>query len=371
MKYMGSKRVMLQNGLGKLILRMAEGAERVYDPFCGSGIVSWYITENCDKPVIAGDLQEYSVVMANAVLLRENPLTDNEKQNLYNWVENAIRQESSVLSSYVRETQPDSIYTERAKSQLSEGIITRAYGGYYFSHEQAQLFDILLNSLPEGPKLRNIALAGIIEAATFCAASPGHTAQPFKPTEKGLIAINEAWRRDPLIYIKRSIEAIAPRHARRLGEARVSDAIDLLNDLKENDLVFIDPPYSAVQYSRFYHVLETIARNKPIETSGVGRYPPFEERPASDYSRISTSLKATELLLKKISEKGAKAIFTFPEGKTSNKLSGDIIKKLAEKYFDIEVFRNNTNFSTLGGDNHKRPARQRTSELYIKMIPKY
>ena len=36
MKYMGSKRAMLKNGLGELLLQEATKANRVFDPFCGS-----------------------------------------------------------------------------------------------------------------------------------------------------------------------------------------------------------------------------------------------------------------------------------------------------------------------------------------------
>lgn len=370
MKYMGSKKVMLQNGLGKLLIQMANESNRVFDPFCGSGIVAWFLSENCDKQVIAGDLQEYSIVMANALLMRDRPLTVTEIELLNDWVNSA--EEIFISSDYsiVAEPIDQDVLMERVKSGESNDPITKAYGGYYFSFNQAQIIDHLLKALPSEPTLENVALAALIEAASVCVAAPGHTAQPFRPTEKGLLAINEAWKRDPLVYVRRTIADLGRRFAKKIGEAKVSNAIDLLNNLKENDLVFLDPPYSSVHYSRFYHVLETIARKRPVETSGAGRYPPSTERPISDYSKSSTALKATESLLKKIAEAGAKAVFTFPEQQTSNKLSGKLIEQVSKEYFIVEVGSNSTNFSTLGGNCDNRPARKRTKELYIKLLPK-
>ena len=370
MKYMGSKRVMLQNGLGKLLIKMASESNRVFDPFCGSGIVTWYLSENCDRKVIAGDLQEYSIVMANALLLRDRPLTATEFKLLDEWSHLPDGFYTPVSYSKVGEPEGENIYHERIRCSESNDPITRAYGGYYFSFVQAQIIDQLLKNLPTEPKLESIALAALIEAASVCVAAPGHTAQPFRPTEKGLLAINDAWKRDPLVYIRRTIADLGRRHSKKIGEAKVSNAIDLLNDLTENDLVFLDPPYSSVHYSRFYHVLETIARKKPVETSGAGRYPPSIERPVSEFSKASTSLKATESVLRKISEAGAKAVFTFPAVETSNRLSGKIIEQVSKEYFNVKVCSNSTNFSTLGGNNDIRPARKRTNELYIKMLPK-
>ena len=59
--------------------------------------------------------------------------------------------------------------------------ITKAYGGHYFSPLQAIHIDALLTTLPITNK--NTLLASLIHAASECAASPGHTAQPFQPTK--------------------------------------------------------------------------------------------------------------------------------------------------------------------------------------------
>lgn len=54
-----------------------------------------------------------------------------------------------------------------------------------------------------------------------------------------------------------------------------NDANELVKHIKA-DVAFIDPPYNSRQYSRFYHLLETITKwNKP-KLSGVAMKPPAE-----------------------------------------------------------------------------------------------
>ena len=68
--------------------------------------------------------------------------------------------------------------------------------------------------------------------------------------------------------------------------------------------MFIDPPYSSVQYSRFYHVLETMAKGeKELVVDGVGRYPPLADRPQSHFSNTGQARNALESLIEKLSEK--------------------------------------------------------------------
>ena len=64
MKYMGSKRVMLQDGLGEILRTEAESAARVVDLFCGSGVVSWFVATTLAKPVLACDLQRFATTLA-------------------------------------------------------------------------------------------------------------------------------------------------------------------------------------------------------------------------------------------------------------------------------------------------------------------
>lgn len=379
MKYMGSKRSMLKNGLGDLLLEQAVLFDRFVDLFAGGGFVSWFVAERIAKPVLAVDLQRYSTILCEAVISRTE-LLDADAINK-KWIAEAKRKRnSSYLWKKAKHLSNEAIEIRTLVDQariLCEtkswiGPIWNAYGGHYFSPAQALTFDYLLDNLPDKKDERILCLAACIAAASECVASPGHTAQPFQPTKGAGKYILESWRRDPLERCKNNLGFLCPKFAKVPGCAITADAQNVISQLNSRDLVFIDPPYSGVQYSRFYHVLETIARcNKQISVSGVGRYPSLDERPQSKFSNISQAKDALKLILKGIAEKGSTIIFTFPSGDSSNGLSGDYIKAVASEWFQVED--KNTiegQFSSLGGNNGNRKARNKSSEMILFLRPK-
>lgn len=68
MKYMGSKRAMLRNGLGEALDRAITDKGRFVDLFAGSAAVSWHVAQRYSIPVFASDLQQFSVALALGVL---------------------------------------------------------------------------------------------------------------------------------------------------------------------------------------------------------------------------------------------------------------------------------------------------------------
>lgn len=370
MKYMGSKKSMLKNGLGELLLQEAPKANRFFDPFCGSSSVVWFLAEKTDRQIIAGDLQKFSIDLANSILLRNEPLNDSDISILENWINLSKGFHETVKIDQEFKKTKKFVWENRKLSKQNSYAITKAYGGYYFSIDQGLKFDSLLHFLPEHEPIRSLAISSLIEAASQCVASPGHTAQPFQPDGNGLAAIMEAWKRDPFYYVEKILTDVSLRHANKIGFAKTGNAVDLMNLLEEDDLVFLDPPYSGVQYSRFYHVLETIARNSWENVSGRGRYPSSQRRPKSDYSLRGKSQFAFDQLLRRISEKKAKAIVTFPADDCSNGLSGKTVKEISKKYFKVthEIIKGK--FSTMGGNNSNRPARHNSEELVLVLNQK-
>ena len=256
-------------------------------------------------------------------------------------------------------------------SQVADsGPIWTSYGGHYFSPSQAATIDAMLEALPEQEPVRTVCLAATIASGSLCAASPGHTAQPFQPTRGAARYIVEAWAKDPLVVGRRALRQICPRRANVAGEAAVGDAVSVASILSSSDLVIVDPPYSGVQYSRFYHVLETIARGRASPVMGTGRYPPIKSRPQSSFSRPSQSIQALCTLLENLSRARATVIFTFPAGPSSNGLSGDIVTEISSRFFNVEEQRVIGRFSTLGGNNTNRSARSEAEELVLLMRTK-
>ena len=379
MKYMGSKRAMLENGLGSLLNEQAYGKRRIVDLFCGASSVAWFAAHRFPVPVVATDLQSYAVVLARAVVGRTRPLSIPRVGEAWLRRADAHRISDPVWEEVLElESAGFNIATLRKRAQLlcattpdAFSPVWTAYGGHYFSPSQALTIDALISTLPRTEPQRSACLAAAIITASKCAASPGHTAQPFKATRTGGRFLREAWLRDPMTYARLAMGRVFPLHARVRGEARVCDAVVEASSLSPGDLVFVDPPYSSVHYSRFYHVLETVARRKCGPVVGVGRYPPFSERPASKFSRKTESQRAFNELIEGLAKSGSTVILTFPAGSSSNGMTGEFVEDSVGKWFEVDKRIVKTRFSTLGGNNELRHARKMTKELILLLTPNH
>lgn len=376
MKYMGSKRSMLGAGLGDVLDRELDGCSRFFDLFTGSGTVAHHVAENYPVEVIATDLQEYAATLARSIITRDRPLSFESWAP--DWIAAAVgraeRETDAVTlanmqSRFHVEKLPRQAARARKLAAQSSSDFVRAYGGWYFSPWQALLLSALRAEADPCAEWYDIAVAAVVQAASRCVAAPGHTAQPFKAETGAAPFLLEAWQRDIVAQVTVSAASLSGRHALRAGNAFNGDANDVALTLKEGDIAFLDPPYSSVHYSRFYHVLESIARGHVGEVSGAGRYPAPEQRPSSNYSIPTKSEAALKVLLERIADSGASAIITFPSGETSNRLSGTSIADAASSRFDVRKTRVASRFSTLGGDHKHRGARQDTEELILVLRP--
>lgn len=380
MKYMGSKRHMLKNGLGETLTAEIPKANRFVDLFTGSGAVAWYAAKGWNKPVIAGDLQYFAVLLAASVVARDVFV---QKDDLFReWIRCAedLVKKSPIyeLSKSLQERLCIDGVDLEGEAELARDIckeagcgpIQRAYGGYYFSPLQSLWFDCMRQTLPQDKNAHAVGLAALIHAASKCAAAPGHTAQPFKPNKSAGPFLREAWMRDVCDAVSSCYEVVGSSHAKVIGEALHLDALSLSGKMRDGDLAFVDPPYSSVHYSRFYHVLETISKGEDVDVSGIGRYPPGDERPKSEFSIKTQAPAAFRRLLSSISGSGARAIITFPADECSNGLSGQAIIDMADAFFSIERTIVTSRFSTLGGNRVNRAARLSAKELILTLRPK-
>lgn len=376
MKYMGSKRAMLGNGLGELLAAEVPSAIRFVDLFTGSSAVAAHVAKRFALPVLAYDLQSYSAVLAESIIGRSSAIA--WQTEFRNWKSRASTFKKSVEIPDFGNVTQQSVKECRAWCDQQDSLpITKAYGGHYFSPHQAVLIDALRAKLPTNDPARTVALAALIQTASQCAAAPGHTAQPFQPTPTAKRFLQEAWDREIMGKVSAAFETLASQHAKRKGTSKVADANVAATELLEGDLVFIDPPYSGVHYSRFYHVLETIVHGNCGEVSGTGRYPAREKRPRSKYSVTSESESALDDLLNTLSSRGARAILTFPDHECSNGLSGESVRDIATKHFRVHEKVVKSKFSTLGGTSNGklkheggRSARRHADELILVLNPK-
>jgi len=146
-----------------------------------------------------------------------------------------------------------------------------------------------------------------------------------------------------------------------------SDAIDLLDLLCEENsapaVIYADPPYTDDQYSRFYHIYETLFLYDYPLISGKGRY--RKERVTSDFSLKSKVSHSIEELISKTSTLGSDLIISYP-GNGLLPDSHEVIPELLSKYFTGKVTSTCVPYihSSMGGGTARVNKTEVTEYLY-------
>ena len=170
------------------------------------------------------------------------------------------------------------------RKALSDNYVSLNYGGRYFEHGDAKLIGAVrerIQSYYVGGILNerefSILLASLLYSFDRCANTVGHYDA----------------------YIKKScrsnfvFELIEPIVSETDVTIYREDANELARRISA-DVAFVDPPYNSRQYSRFYHVLETIVKWDKPSLSGTAMKPPLENM--SEYSRVNAPTVFADLI---------------------------------------------------------------------------
>ncbi len=176
------------------------------------------------------------------------------------------------------------------------------YANVYFGVMQCVEIDSLRAAIdavaPTPGATRDFLLAALLIAVCACGNGP-HFAQPLKlNSERALRTALErrarsvAWEFD--LALKRLASRPAPAHP-PLGFSGEDWRVPLKQFAASyaggGGGVYVDPPYSKLQYSRYYHVLNVLlAYDYPL-VYGSGRYPPVESRFSSRFEYQSASAR--------------------------------------------------------------------------------
>lgn len=315
LNYLGSK-LRLLNFIDDQIKLVTPKSAGVCDLFAGSGCVSYKLSSH--YPIVSCDVQYYSKVICNALLqrphiskafvdelmtrirLKQESLIFRAFSELIRIENDAIEKcDLEVLASIIEFGSLEVFLKEQHESPISdaqknaalkltsfgipgcESFISRHYGGVYFSYKQSVQIDIILSTIKEciADSEKDIFLAALLSTASDIVDTVGkHFAQPIKTRDaKGKIK--------SLIYNKavkdKTLDAVdlfenwlnkylfLPRSNFK-HKIIQCDYIDCLKNLSDDiRTIYADPPYTRDHYSRFYHVLETIALGDEPEISNV------------------------------------------------------------------------------------------------------
>lgn len=333
LNYQGNKSALLPF-ISKHIKNYISDGDKICDIFSGSGTVGAFFKDKYN--VVSNDAELYSYIISSALLNTPNysdliNLRDifNTKYKLnlkilLNSQENYITKERELLKNEdnnsliklynsfptVWNNLDNSITPTTLRSKNKYNLFLHYYACTYFGIEQAITIDCTVKTIHDIHILNQNC--DVLWSCLFYAISEivfskdGHMAQPLNIEKNPNRHIKQRSKNLMFFFNKKLDEFI--QHSSEVATSKNyaiynEDILDLVNNesfLRQNiKLIYADPPYTDMQYSRYYHLLNVAAQYNYPEPSIVngsftkGLY--TEGRNQSDLSKKST---AKEILQK-------------------------------------------------------------------------
>ncbi len=182
------------------------------------------------------------------------------------------------------------------------------------------------------------AVLALLQAASICAATPGHFAQYLRPSKTNVRRIQRQRLRSPweiFLDTADSQNAFGAQTWRAKNEVHCADVSTLWSELDRHELdhavVYADPPYGKDQYSRYYHVLETLVRYDYPSASGMGRYRP--NRFTTPFSLKTRVLDAFKSLSAEIAARKWTLVLSYPSNGLLYSVHEQSLDHLLGEYF--------------------------------------
>lgn len=337
--YQGSKTGLvdfIKSGITKYI----NENDVVLDIFAGSGAVSSAL--NDDYTVYANDVESYASTICSAILCPpelNSDVIEELNMNISTNKSELIKQENidelielergyvdkrnleGILRLYEEhETvwNSNEITPEILRAENKNNLFVWYYAGSYFGIEQAVEIDSIIKCISNGSqKKRNFLYACLFNAMNNIVFSrDGHMAQPLnfeKNSKRGFIFRSKSIQE---YFIKKVQQQLIDNEQLVESDNETKNKIfnksfeEILDDnsIMENvDIVYADPPYTDMQYSRYYHLLNVAKQydypelTKTSRGYTVGLY--AEGRFQSGLSKKSKAKSDLLLLIEKCKEK--------------------------------------------------------------------
>lgn len=238
-----------------------------FDVFAGTGVVSEYF------------MQHYALDSSSADLLNENrDKNAKQKPRFTRFILNDFLHSNYAIYKgfFGKEAFDNAKLQSIAKhynaldfAKIPPNYYMLSFGNLFFSELDSSIIghirddlDLLLRTGQITQKEFYILLTSLIYSADRVANTVGHY---------------DAYRKNITLQDRFTFELIKPLDMSVDCEIFRQDSNALAKEFaKQNrhiDIAFIDPPYNSRQYARFYHLLETLAKNNKPKLYGVAKKP--------------------------------------------------------------------------------------------------
>lgn len=296
-QYLGSKLRSLAP-IRRVVTNNTSAGSTVWEPFTGSSVVGQGLADEGMR-VVAHDALTSSATFAQAMLGIHRAPAETDASNLHHLLEALPKVDASPLDKFL-EREDDAVargdgaallllgreIPQRWRSgvgglaagsiRANGGFLSTTYAGTYFSLRQAleleeirRQIDGWVGDAEVSTWQRSVLLTALCAAASKAVFSAGkHFAQPLAANDgKSQVFHERRIVTDRRIDIKLEMGSALGRiyEAARAADEGHQAGVALAEDATSEDLlrdnvtvVYADPPYTAQQYSRFYHVLEVL-----------------------------------------------------------------------------------------------------------------
>ncbi|WP_352724828.1 DNA adenine methylase [Mesorhizobium sp. M0500] len=228
--------------------------------------------------------------------------------------------------------------------RLEYSLFSKTYSDSFFGLGQAMELDSILFSAfkahSEGflnTDQHRWALIALGRAMLRVSNSTGHFAQFLKPKEGSFRVFLRQRRRSIWLEFLTAIEGLRPVGTaswRQNNRSFNRDSVSLIRSFKKKkdrpSVIYADPPYTDDQYSRYYHLLETLIKYDYPSVTGAGLYRP--DRYRTPFSVKSLAPKAIKGIISAAASIGADLVLSYPTNGLVCKAGFDILTMMRERY---------------------------------------
>ena len=326
MKYMGSKRELLDFIISSINDLDIE-SNWFCDLFSGTSVVGCSLKDEYNVQI--NDIQVYTSIFANTYLPNIKKLINSTelekiKDRVLFYVDEFYRKYPDLIFDYnsidnyekltkLEIQQQNLIYSN---FEIGFHLFVKYYSGTYWSYTQCVWIDSIRAVAEEykGKSDYYIILSSLIYAMSYTSQSTGHFAQFRDVTESNMHDIMLYRIRDIWTYFeKKFLEILNMVDVEATNRYTITtlDYLDCLRLIERNTIVYADPPYSSVHYSRFYHAIETLIRYDYPNVKYKGRY--REDRHQSPFGKKTEVKNAFGKLFKGVKNKNSHLILSYSD----------------------------------------------------------
>lgn len=290
--YIGNKRSLL-DFIGEAVLKIQKELDKpklhIVDIFSGSGIVARYLKKYSDL-LITNDLEDYSYTINKCYLSNKSEIDLDVLKRYYDLLKEELS--DKLESGFISE-----MYAPKDTDDIKNGERV------FFTKRNANYIDTcrkIIESFPQD--IRPYFIAPLLSEASI----KNNTAGVFKGFYKNKNGKGQfgGEGKNALSRIKADINIPFPVFSD--FECKVvnykKDANELAKELKDIDIVYMDPPYNQHPYGSNYFMLNLINNYvKPKKVSRISGIPNDWNR--SDYNKKNEALKAMKTLCMNIKSK--------------------------------------------------------------------